>query len=176
MTAVRAQGYGDYVELRWSAVPGAQGYAVYDLNNKLIGKTAALTYRHSGLDALTEYGYKVRPYIVSNRTTYYGGFSSSLRATTKIARPVVSLKAGKKKMRVSWKRIKGVSGYEIYRSTKKSKGYQKIRTAGRVSITSYTNKKLASKTKYYYKVRAYKVVNGRKIYSSYSSPKSAKAK
>ncbi len=176
MTAVRAQGYGDYVELRWSAVPGAQGYAVYDLNNKLIGKTAALTYRHSGLDALTEYGYKVRPYIVSNRTTYYGGFSSSLRATTKIARPVVSLKAGKKKMRVSWKRIKGVSGYEIYRSTKKSKGYQKIRTAGRVSITSYTNKKLASKTKYYYRVRAYKVVNGRKIYSSYSSPKSAKAK
>ncbi len=176
MTAVKAQGNGGYVDLSWSAVPGAQGYAVYDLNNKLIAKTAALSYRHSDLDALTEYGYKVRAYIVANGTTYYGGFSSDLRATTTIATPNVSLKAGKKKMTVSWQRIKGVNGYEIYRSTKKAKGYKKVKTASRVSITSYTNKKLTSKTKYYYRVRAYKTVNGRKIYGSYSSPKSAKTK
>lgn len=175
-TAVRAQGYADYVQISWPAVPGAQGYAVYDLNDRLIAKTATASYTHSGLDALTEYGYRVRAYIVVNGTTHYGGFSSAVRATTAIANPVVSLKAGKKKILVSWKRINGVSGYEIYRSSKKAKGYKKIRTAGRVSITSYTNKSLTRKKRYYYKVRAYKNVNGRKVYSSYSSPKSVKAK
>lgn len=176
MPAVKAEGYGDYVQLSWQAVPGAQGYAVYDLNDRLIAKTANLSYRQSDLDAMTAYGYKVRAYIVVNGVTHYGGFSGAVRATTSIAKPVVSLKAGKKKARVSWKRIKGVSGYEVYRSNKKSKGYKKIKTAGRVSITSYTNKRLSAKTRYYYKIRAYKNVNGRKVYSSYSSPKSVKTK
>lgn len=173
---VRAQGYADYVQLSWQAVPGAQGYAVYDLNDKLIARTTDLSYRQTDLNALTEYGFKVRAYIVVNGTTHYGGFSSAVRAVTSIATPVVGVKGGKKRARVSWRRIKGVSGYEIYRSNKKAKGYKKIRTAGRVSITSYTNKRLAGKTRYYYRVRAYKIVNGRKVYSSYSSPKSVKTK
>lgn len=174
--SVRAQGYGDYVQVSWQAVPGAQGYAVYDLKGRLVARTTDLLYRQTDLNALTEYGFKVRAYIVVNGTTHYGGFSGAVRAVTSIATPVVGLKGGKKKAHVSWRRIKGVSGYEIYRSNKKSKGYKKIRTAGRVSITSYTNKRLAGKTRYYYKVRAYKIVNGRKVYSSYSSPKSVKTK
>lgn len=69
--------------------------------------------------------------------------------------------------------MKNAHGYEIYRSTKKKSGYKKITDTKK---TSYKNKKLKSKKKYYYKVRAYRIVNGKKYYSSYSSVKSVKVK
>ena len=99
-----------------------------------------------------------------------------MQAVTGIKTPAITLKAGKKRIKVSWKKIKGVNGYEIYRSTKKKKGYKKIKTASKASIVAYTNKGLTKKKKYYYRIRAYKTVNGRKVYSSYSSVKSVKSK
>ena len=44
------------------------------------------------------------------------------------------------------------------------------------STVSYTNKKLTSKKTYYYKVRAYRVVNWEKGYSGYSKVKGVKIK
>lgn len=176
VASVSAKGAGNYVDLSWTAVPGAKGYTIYDANNQMIAKTTGLSYRNQNLDAMTTYTYRVRPYASSGESTYYGGFSKAVQARTSIAKPTVKLKAKKKKITVSWKRIGGVDGYEIFRSTKKSSGYKKIKTANKAVITSYTNKKLIKKQKYYYKIRAYKKVNGRKVYSSYSSPKSVKAK
>lgn len=176
VSGLKAKGSGDYVQLSWTAVPGAEGYTVYDANNQVIARTATPSYKNTGLTAMTTYTYKIRPYASSGGSTYYGSFSGTVRATTSIARPVVKLKGAKKKITVSWKKIDGVDGYEIYRSTKKTKGYKKIRTAKKSRITSYTNKRLTSKQKYFYRIRAYKKVNGKKIYSSYSSPKSVKAK
>lgn len=176
MTKIRAKGSTNKVTLSWPAVAGAEGYAIYDANYKLIGKTTGASYTHKNLSAVTTYTYNVRPYVTVEKNTYYGDFSNTVQATTTIAKPVVTLKAYKKKMRVSWKKIKGVSGYEIYRSTKKTKGYKKIKTAKKANIVSYTNKSLKSKKRYYYKIRAYKKVNGRKVYSKYSSPKSVKTK
>ena len=176
VASVSAKGAGNYVDLQWSAVPGAKGYAIYDANNQVIAKTTGLSYRNKNLDAMTTYTYRVRPYASSGESTYYGGFSKAVQAKTSIAKPAVKLKAKKKKITISWNRIGGVDGYEIFRSLKKSSGYKKIKTAKKAVITSYTNKKLVKKKKYYYKVRAYKKVNGKKVYSSYSSPKSVKAK
>lgn len=176
MTAVTASASADSITLAWGAVPGAEGYGIYDPDGKLIARTEGITYVHANLNALTTYGYKVRPYRTSSGTAYYGSFSGAVQASTGIKTPAITLKAGKKRVKVSWKKIKGVNGYEIYRSTKKNKGYKKIKTASKASIVAYTNKSLTSKQKYYYRIRAYKRVNGRKVYSSYSSAKSVKAK
>lgn len=62
--------------------------------------------------------------------------------------------------------------YEIYRS-KTKKNYKKI-----ASVKSqknnwagiYTDKKVTYKTSYYYKVRAFKIINGKKIYGKFSVP------
>ncbi len=176
MTPVTAAASSDSVTVAWGAVPGAEGYGIYSPDGKLIARTEGLSYVHTNLDALTSYSYMVRPYKTSGGTAYYGGFSNTAQATTGILTPAVTLKAGKRRVKVSWKKIKGVNGYEIYRSSKKTKGYKKIKTASKASIVAYTNKKLDSKKKYYYKVRAYKKVNGKKVYSSYSSVKSVKVK
>lgn len=65
-----------------------------------------------------------------------------------------------------WDACTGATGYEIYRATSKTGKYTKVAT---ISSTSYKNTKLKSKTKYYYKIRAYKVVGNTKLYGAYSS-------
>lgn len=99
--------------------------------------------------------------------------TSSQPVKVSLSRPKVTLKKGKKYAIIKYKKVKNAHGYEIYRSTKKKSGYKKITSTKK---TSYKNKKLKSKKKYYYKVRAYRIVNGKKYYSSYSSVKSVKVK
>ena len=90
-----------------------------------------------------------------------------------LSKPKVTLKRGKKYAVIKYKKVKNAHGYEIYRSNKKKSGYKKVATTKK---TSYKNKKLKSRKKYYYKVRAYRTVNGQKYYSSYSAVKSVKVK
>lgn len=99
--------------------------------------------------------------------------SSPKPVNVSLSRPKVTLKKGKKYAVIKYKKVKDAHGYEIYRSTKKKSGYKKVTTTKK---TSYKNKKLKSRKKYYYKVRAYRTVNGKKYYSSYSTVKSVKVK
>ena len=70
------------------------------------------------------------------------------------------------KVKLTWKKLSGVSGYQIYRSPKKSKGFKKIAEAG-ASKKAYIDKKAGKKT-VYYKIRAYKISGGQKIYGAYT--------
>ena len=72
----------------------------------------------------------------------------------------LKLKAGKKKqIKLSWNNQKQADGYEVYRSTKKNKGYQKI-AEGFKNNCSFTDSKVKYAKNYYYKVRAY-YLNGK---------------
>ena len=94
----------------------------------------------------------------------------------KLSKPSITLSSGNKKAYIKWKKIAGANGYEIYRATSKSGKYSKIKTITSGSTTSYTNSKLTSKKTYYYKMRAYKNVSGKKVYSSFSAVKYIKIK
>ena len=80
-------------------------------------------------------------------------------------------KNGKPAVKVTWTLPNGmnVDGYEVYRSTKKNSGYG-TKPYFTTTKTSYINNKdlKAGKT-YYYKVRAYILVNGEKIYTGWST-------
>ena len=83
----------------------------------------------------------------------------------------ISLNANKQ-VTLTYKKIDGAVGYEIYRSTKKSSGYKKI---GTTTSTTYIDKPALGKT-YYYKIKVYTKNGTKVIYSSYSSVKSIKVK
>ncbi len=70
----------------------------------------------------------------------------------------IKLKAKKKKLNVSWKKVSRATGYEVVyaKNSKFTKGKKKVK----VKKNKVTLKKLKSKKKYFVKVRAYKKENG----------------
>ena len=83
---------------------------------------------------------------------------------------VITRKSGKKVIRLTWTAPDGVDvdGYEIFRSTKKNSGFG-TKPYFETTSTSYTNTKNLKPGKiYYYKVRAFVVINGERVYTDYS--------
>lgn len=83
----------------------------------------------------------------------------------------------KKKLVMNWKKSKDATGYEIWLSYSKNfkKGLKKY-TVKKQKTTSKTIKKLKSKKKCFVKIRAYRIVDGTKYYSSWSKVKGVKIK
>lgn len=63
-------------------------------------------------------------------------------------------------------KVSGAQGYSIYRATSSNGKYTQI---ANVASTTYKDTGRNSSSSYYYKVRAYKTVNGKKVYGSYSN-------
>ena len=87
-------------------------------------------------------------------------------------------KPASKKLTVKWASHKTqTTGFQVRYATTKSfkSGTYKTVTVNSKSATYKTLTKLKAGKKYYVKVRAYKTVDGKKIYSSWSKAKSAKA-
>jgi len=86
----------------------------------------------------------------------------------------------KGKIKLNWKKTGGfkVDYYEVFRSTKKNSGYgsKAYYKTSSGSKTSYTNSKVKSGTRYYYRVRGVRVVDGEKIYTPYSNKANRMAK
>ena len=83
----------------------------------------------------------------------------------------------KKAFKAKWKKSKTErSGVQVKYSTKKSMKNAKTVKAKGASVKAKKVKKLKKKTKYYVQVRAYKVVNGKTYYSSWSAKKAVKTK
>ena len=90
---------------------------------------------------------------------------------------IKKVKGSKKAIAVQWVKTKGVKGYQVQVATdKKFKKNKKTVTIKKQKTTKTTVKKLKAKKKYYVRVRTYKIVNGKKVYSSWSKVKSVKTK
>ena len=91
---------------------------------------------------------------------------------------LTKLKSSKKKtLTVQWKKLTGVTGYQIQTGLNKkfTKG-KKTYTVKKAKTTKKTIKKLKSKKKYFVRIRAYKTVNGKKYYGNWSKAKNVKVK
>lgn len=103
--------------------------------------------------------------------------NTTATAKVKLTKQTAKVKAnGKKKIKVSWKKDKKASGYEITYSTKKSFKGKKTIVVKSNKTTSKVVKKLTSKKKYFVKVRSYKQVGKTKTYGAYSKVKTVKVK
>ena len=117
--------------------------------------------------------------IVSGKGKYAGviaGARFTIKPKTVTVKSVK--KASSRKLNVVWASHKTqTTGFQVrYATTKKFKsGTYKTITLTSKSATSKALTKLKAGKTYYVKVRAYKTVDGKKIYSSWSKVKSAKA-
>ncbi len=106
--------------------------------------------------------------------------SASAKVTIKVNPKAPSISSVKnssaKKAAVKWKKVSGVTGYQIQYSTSKSFGSAASATVKGASKVSKTLSKLKKGKTYYIRIRSYKTVSGTKYYSSWSGTKSVKIK
>ena len=119
---------------------------------------------------------------VEQTTTPQQTAEPTTQTTTKaVAKPKAAkfkkVKGSKKAIALTWAKVKGVKGYEIQLATdKKFKKNKKTVTIKKQKTTKKTVKKLKAKKKYFVRIRTYKTVNGKKVYSSWSKAKTVKTK
>lgn len=110
----------------------------------------------------TEYG-------KSNICHYYFPVAEAVSSTLEEATITVTSVGRTDALKVSWDKITGASGYDIYRSTSSLSSYKLVHTVSSSSTTSWTDSGLKAGTRYYYKIKAF----NSKTESGYSNKDSA---
>ncbi len=162
----------DEITLKWKKVSGATGYYVYRYSSKndkyvSVGKTKKVTYTDDSLSGGKAYKYKVRAYKVKNKKNVYGDYSEPVTGVT-APKKVTGIKVdyrGTNSVRLTWKKISGATGYEVFMYDKKKKTYV---SKGTVSNNYCMLKKLSQNTEYKIKIAAFHNKDG-KVYGSKSS-------
>ena len=112
--------------------------------------------------------------IVEGAYSIANEFSKSLSKATKIK----SVKGKKNGFKITWKKVSGVKGYQIKYSTNKYffESLTRSKNVKKAKTTSATVKDLRKGKTYFVKVRTYKIVKGKKVYSNWSKVKTVTAK
>ena len=164
------------VKISWSAEEGVSGYYVYRKNAEgkyvVIAKPKGTSYSYIDSKLVTgcAYSYKVKAYRTVNGKKYKSARSKAVSVTPipgKPKKPVLTRYS--KGVKVSWNQVSGATGYVVYRKTGKKGKYKKIKTRKGKKSISYKNKKVTIGKTYYYKVAAYRVVSGKKVYGKKST-------
>ncbi|MBE5880994.1 MAG: hypothetical protein E7289_01595 [Lachnospiraceae bacterium] len=171
-------------KLKWKKVTGAEGYQVYRATSEKGTYKKAKTIKSGATTTVTlvantgskPYYYKVRAYKTISGKKVYGAFSTVKTCGPKKVSGAKAKAYSGKKIKITWKKTSNASGYVVYRATSKNGTYKKVKTITSKKTVSYTNKSLKKGKKYYYKVRAYRTIKGKKVYGPYSDVVYAKAK
>ena len=166
------------VKVLWRATPSADGYEVYKYNSKshgykLVKTTKALSYSDKKLSTGKSYTYKVRAYKLDNKKKVYGDYSTKKTIKTVPVKATIKVTAKKYKAAIKWSKVAGADKYVLYKSGSKNGKFIKQRITVK---TGYTDTNVKKGKTYYYKVRSYRNVNGKKIYSPTSKIKTVKIK
>jgi len=164
---VKLSGYDD-VKVSWNASTGATAYYVYYKKStvssyssykKVTGTTATLKNLSDGVT----YNIKVVPAYEDVKST-----KSTVKSITTLKKVTnVKVVRNGKKVTVSWKNIAGETGYQVaYSTTKTGKLSYVIKDGAALTKVNVTLKKAGKR---YYKVRAYKTVDGDKVYGPWST-------
>lgn len=171
------------IEIGWEGVSGSEGYLIYrkdstDGDFKQVGKVTSggtLSYVDKVASNNKAYTYKVQAYNTSGKVEGTGAFSGEMtaKALAKTSIKEISTESANC-LKLTWKKVGGAEGYQIYRSTQKSKGYKKIATVNSGKTVSYQDSKVKFGITYYYKIQAFGGEGENLGYSGYSGVKSAK--
>ena len=170
------------IRVSWEKVSGADGYCIcrstsgLDGTFRMVKKTKGSSLSYDDQTVLTglQYFYRVRAYrTVGGENQIACTVSNTASAKTKLSTTkFTKVSAGSNKsVTFTWKKADGATGYQIYRSTRKDSGYQRVLVTKKTTAVD----KVSAKTTYYYKIRAYrKIGTGKYAYSAFSQPKAVK--
>ncbi len=111
--------------------------------------------------------------ITFNGKNYKGVFTKTFTVKPKKAALTSVKRVSKTQIRVKWKKDTTVSGYQIEYATGSNFSNSRKALISSKNTTSKTLKSLKSNKKYYFRVRSYKTVKGKKIYGAWSAKKSS---
>ena len=106
-------------------------------------------------------------FIFCNTTTIYAGVKIRTPSTSGITRSENCIK-------IKWKKVNGINGYQIQYSTNKEFKKAKKITIKSKTTTSKTIKNIGNSKKYYIRIRSYKKNKRKNIYSNWSKNKVTK--
>jgi hypothetical protein len=159
--------------------------ALKDTNNLTISDKSAVMAAKAAYDALSPAQKQLVPQ--DNVTTLNNGVTkihnlektAAIIAKISVARKItVSPRAKalkKRKVRITWKKVAGVSGFEVWQSAKKNGAYKKAATL-KASATLWKSKKIKKGKKVFFKVRAFTKVQGKTVYGTWSKVLTVKLK
>lgn len=160
------------IQLSWNEVAGATSYKVYRATSKngtykKIATVKTNSYTNKSVTTGKNYYYKV--VAVKGDKTQASAVVKA-KASLKAASITSAKNVKGKKVSLKWSKVSGANGYVVYRATGNG-SYKAVKTTKSVS---YTNAGLKKGSKYSYKVRAYRTVSGKRVYSAYSAAKTVK--
>jgi hypothetical protein len=172
---------GGAIKLNWAYTANISGYLIYKKNSS--GKYTKIadikgnstSYTDSNLAGGQSYSYRIKAYTLVGKTKYRSKKSTVVSAYIGLSKAKLnSATSVTKGLKLKWSSVLGATGYKIYRSDSKNGTYNRIKTIKSATKLKYTDKNVVKGKTYYYKIRAYKTVSGKKIYGDYSSQISAK--
>ena len=167
------------IKISWTKVANASGYKVYRSKEKSSGYEVVKTYTTNDKDyyidksikAGVTYYYKVKAYKKSDSKTSYSAYSGIkyIYANPKMPGDFTLTNKTSSSMILSWNKVGTTSGYEIYRSTSSTGTFKLVKRITSSKTIQYTDNNLIAGSTYYYKMRSYVLVDGKRAYSLYTT-------
>ena len=115
-------------------------------------------------------------YVSAKETNDYLAAQTRVTINVKPAKASIKVKnLRKRKVKITWAKVAGADGYEVYIKSPGKKKYVK-RATRNANVKSITHSRLKKGKTYRYKVRAFTKVNGKKVYGQFSKVKKIKIK
>lgn len=162
-------------EITWDSVPNVTGYNIYRSASKngtfsKVGNSTTNSFTDKGISKGKTYYYKVASYVNSDGKQAVSSYSTvvSVKAAAPAPAQISAKKAKSGSAKITWSKSTGANGYEIYMSTSSNGKFTKAGTITKSSTVTFTKSGLKAGKTYYFKVRAYTTVGGKKVYSDYT--------
>ena len=164
------------ITLTWKKAENAKTYLIYRRTNskgsyKKVKTTSAVSWTDTSVKNGTSYQYKI---ISVNGTKKSSASSAKALYRLSVSSFTKVQNQSGKKLKLTWKKNSKATGYQIQYSTNKKFSKAKTVTVKKAKTTSQTLKKLTKKKTYYVRIRSYKKISGKNIYSSWSKTVSKK--
>jgi phosphodiesterase/alkaline phosphatase D-like protein len=133
------------------------------------------TFLNKGLTPSTNYFYRVRAYAGTTKSAYSNTASAITLSTVVAPSNLQTTSISTSQISLTWSdNSSDETGFKIQRSTD-GVTFKDVKTVT-ANTKSWTNSGLVTGTTYYYRVRAYRTLNGFTDFSSYSNTASATTK